>query len=202
MIKLGFVLLGAALVAALVVGLVAVFDQEDGTPLDPEPASAAPVKWTMAQARAFNEHELYYLGQTYQGLPLMQVLRIDWPGSFPDDPKMNRPDHEVIFVYGDCEISPGEDRCPVPLTVTVRPASEIPHDMVKTGAGPPECVRGALVQQLKNGNIQMWTGDATVGIETNGVNLGQAVSRLMRANGGKPDVPGQPFPPPKGGECN
>jgi len=190
--RIATVVIGVALVAALVVGLWAAFGRGDC-----ETAAATRIHWTLADARAFDEYSVYYLGQQYQGLPLVQVIRTDWPGSFPDDPELNRPDHEVIFVYGNCEIPPGEESCPAPLSVHVRPESEIPYEAVQGKAGPPGCVRGAKVQALKNGTTQLWTGDVTIAITGNGsVNIGQAVSDLMRANGGKPDIPGKPFDNP------
>jgi len=164
---------------------------------------AAPIHWELDDVRTFGDYEVYYLGDSYQGLPLVEVLRIDYDGTFPDNPELNRPDHRIVFIYGDCEIQEGEDRCPVPLTLNVRPENELPVDKVMGKQGPPECVRGALVQRLKSGAVEIWTGDAQVELVPVGdVNLEPAVSSLMRANGGKPDVPSQPFPPPKGGECN
>jgi hypothetical protein len=189
--RIAAVVIGAALVAALVVGLWAAFGQGGVT----ETATATRINWTLADVRTFNEYPVYYLGQQYQGLPLVEIIRTDWPGSFPDDPKLNRPDHDVTFIYGDCEIPPGEESCPAPLAVIVRPESEVPYEAVKGTLGPPECARGAKVQALKSGTTQLWTGDVTIAIVGN-VNIGQAVRDLMRANGGKPDISGNPFDNP------
>jgi len=187
------VVIGAALVAALVVGLWAAFGRGGGT----ETATATRINWTLADVRTFSEHPVYYLGQQYQGLPLTEVIRLDWPGSFPNDPKLNRPDHEVIFIYGDCEIPPGEESCHAPLAVIVRPESEVPYEAVRGKEGPSECVRGAKVQALKSGTTQLWTNDVTIAVTGSGsVNIGQAVRDLMRANGGKPDISGKPFDNP------
>ena len=191
MTKVVLVIAGVALAAALNVGLWAAFGRGDC-----ETTATTRIHWTLADARAFDKHPVYYLGQQYQGLPLVQVIRIDWAGSFPDDSELNRPDHEVIFIYGDCEIPPGEESCPVPLSVSVRPESEVPYEAVKGKAGPYECVRGAKVQALKSGAIQAWTGDITIVVTGNGVNIDQAISDLMRANGGNPDIPGEPFDNP------
>jgi len=191
MTKVVLVIAGVALAAALNVGLWAAFGRGDC-----EPAADTRMEWTLADARTFNEYPVYYLGQEYQGLPLVQVIRIDWPGSFPDDPELNRPDHEVIFIYGDCTIPPGEESCPVPLSVSVRPESEVLYEAVKGKAGPPGCVRGAKVQALKSGAIQAWTGDITIVVTGNGVNIDQVVNDLVRANGDEPDIPGKPFDNP------
>lgn len=190
--RIAAVVIGAALVAALVVGLWAAFGRGGVT----ETATATRINWTLADVRTFNEYPVYYLGQQYQGLPLTEVIRLDWPGSFPDDPKLNRPDHSVIFIYGDCEIPPGDESCPAPLAVNVQPESEVPDAAVRGKNGPPECVRGALVQHLKSGSLLLRTQDVVVSITGVGVNIGSAVSDLMRANGGKPDISGKPFDNP------
>jgi hypothetical protein len=106
----------------------------------------------------------------------------------------------VTFIYGDCEIGPGEESCPMPLSIHVRPYCEVPPEVIADGAKatPPEVVRGAQAQKLAAGTLQIWTGNVTINIAaTDQDNLMLAAQNLVRLNGdGKPSSPSENLGPP------
>jgi hypothetical protein len=167
-------------------------------------AEARPQQFSVEDARHFDEYPVYWLGESFQGLPLTDVARMDWPGAFPGKP-YNDPWHEVSFTYGDCDIAPGEESCAMPLSVGVRPYCEVPPEVIAEGAktAPPEVIRGATVQRLASGTLQMWTGNVTVNIAaTDQDNLMLAAQNLVRLNGdGKPSTPSENLGPPDEIDC-
>jgi hypothetical protein len=188
------------LLALLLGGIVwAVVGRGDGT----TSVTADPVTWTLEDARQFKEFPVYWLGESFQGLSLERVARMDYPGRWPGE-IYNLPWHEVTFIYGSCTIPPGESSCVVPLSVSIRPYCEVPPEIVADAAktGPPEEIRGALAQRMGESHIQLWTSNVTVAIDaTEGALLDEAVRNLVRLNGDKPSSPEEPLGAPDEIEC-
>ena len=189
--------IGLGLVA-LLLGLWAAFGQGDEAP-----ATAAPQVWSVDTAREFKDYPVYWVGQEYKGLPLVQVARMDYPGAAPGKPG-SRAWNEVSFTYGDCEIGPGEESCAMPLTIDIRPYCDLRPEQVAAGAkvGSPEFIRGALVQKVAGNSARLWTSNVSIGVAATGeVNVGEVISSLVRLNGGKPTSPDENLGPPDEIEC-
>jgi len=169
---------------------------------DTTPA-AAPKVWSVEDAKGgFDGHPVYWVGQNFRGLPLVQIVRTDYPGRAPGMPG-NRAINEVAFIYGDCTIAPGEESCVVPLKISVWPACDLRPEQIEPSVkvGPPETVRGATVQKVISG-ARIWTGGVSIGIAaTEEVNVGQVISALVRMDGGKPASPSENFGPPDKTGC-
>ena len=87
----------------------------------------------------------------------------------------------------------------MPLSIHVRPYCEVPPEVIAPGVkvGPPEQIRGATVQRLTSGTLQMWTGNVTINIAANEALGDAAVRNLVRLNGdGKPSRPQEQLGPP------
>ena len=195
-----YAVIGFGLLALLVGGIVwAVVGRGDGT----TPATAGPQVWSVEDARKFEGFPVYWLGESFQGLPLVAVQRIEDPGAFPGRP-YNDPRNEVAFLYGDCTIAPGESSCPVPLDIVIRPYCEVPPEVVADAVktGPPEEIRGAVVQRMGRSHMQLWTSNVTIGIDaTDEALVDEAVRNLVRLNGDKPSSPEEALGAPDQIEC-
>ena len=62
---------------------------------------------TLRAAENFHAYRLYYLGNSFHGLPLTHVGR----GSGRE------PDRSWYFIYGTCEPEPGQEGCAPPLDI-------------------------------------------------------------------------------------
>jgi hypothetical protein len=160
--------------------------------------------WSLEDAREFEEFPVYWLGESFHGLPLTDVSRMDYEGAWPGE-IYNLPWHEVSFTYGDCTIAPGESSCPMPLSVHTRPYCEVPPEAIPNAmraAAPEEEIRGAVVQRMGKSSVQLWTSNVTIGIVTTEEGLvDEAVRSLVRLNGDKPSSPEEALGPPDQVEC-
>jgi hypothetical protein len=198
--RMMYAVIGLALLALLLGGILwAVLGRGGGT----TPATAAPQVWSVENAREFKDFSVYWAGESFQGLPLVAVHRIDYPGRWPGE-IYNVPWHEVSFDYGDCAIPPGEESCTVPLTIAIRPYCEVPPEIVADAAktGPPEEIRGAVAQRMGKPHMQLWTGNVSISIDaTDEALVDEAARNLVRLNGDKPTSPGEALGPPDKIEC-
>jgi len=198
--RMVYAVIGLGLLALLLGGIVwAVVGRGDGT----TPATVDPLMSAVEDAREFDEFSVYWLGESFQGLPLERVARMDYPGRWPGE-IYNLPWHEVSFDYGDCTIAPGESSCTVPLTIAIRPYCEVPPEVVADAVktGPPEEIRGAVVQRMGQSHIQLWTDNVSITIAATDEALDdEAVQNLVRLNGDKPSSPEEALGPPDQIEC-
>jgi hypothetical protein len=191
--------IGLGLLALLVGGVVwAVVGRGDGT----TSVTADPLTSAVEDAREFDEFPVYWLGESFQGLPLVRVTQMDYPGHAPGT-IYNLPWHEVGFIYGNCTIAPGESSCPVPLSIAVRPYCEVPPEVVvQVWTESLEEIRGALVHRMGRSSMQVWTSNVSISINTTEEGLlDEAVQNLVRLNGDKPSSPEEPLGPPDQIEC-
>jgi len=192
--------IGLGLLALLLGGIVwAVVGRGDGT----TSVTADPLTSAVEDARKFKEFPVYWLGESFQGLPLVAVHRMDYPGAFPGKP-YDDPWHEVSFSYGKCTIAPGRSSCPVPLTIATRPYCEVPPEVVLGPArtAPPEEIRGAMVHRMGRSHMQLWTSNVTITIAaTDEVLVDEVARNLVRLNGDKPSSPEEALGPPDQIEC-
>jgi hypothetical protein len=192
--------IGLGLLALLLGGIVwAVVGRGGGT----TSVTASPQVWSVEDAREFEGFPVYWLGESFQGLPLVAVHRMDYPGRWPGE-IYNVPWHEVSFDYGDCTIAPGESSCPVPLTIAIRPYCEVPPEIVADAVkiGPAEEIRGAVAQRTGTSQVRLWTSNVSIGIHaTDSATADAAAQNLVRLNGDKPSSPEEALGPPDEIEC-
>lgn len=203
--RLRRILYAAAAVAVLLGGgvLSFVLVERLGAPGSAPPALSAAASRDLERARAFDEFPLYWLGESFQGLPLTAVVWIEDPGAFPGKPWERPPAKVWIFDYGDCTIPPGRESCPIPLTIQIRPYCEVPPEIIadRVKTGPPLEVRGALVQRTGH-SLRLWTSNVSIGIDAIDLNLlMEAAENLVRLNGGAPSSPDEPLGPPDDIDC-
>jgi hypothetical protein len=103
---------------------------------------------TLEEIRALPGPAPYFVGETFEDLPLTVILGRDLP---------------LTFVYGDCEIPPGSDGgCAPPLEVQVWPIERRPPGIISSMI---ECrkvtVRG-VQGAFFNGDLDLYVGNQTV----------------------------------------
>jgi hypothetical protein len=134
-------LLGVAVVALLAIPLVIALGAVAGERGEPGPVDDANLEtrtvtpqgnWQLTDARAFAAFPLYTVGDSFQGLRLNAVMRVN-AKPYPGEPV--RADH-VTFLYGTCE-SYGGQGCTLPLQVQVWNACERNSGSYELGPGGP-----------------------------------------------------------------
>jgi hypothetical protein len=110
-LRLRHSLVVGVLVLAALLGLVAIVR---GTDLDGSGHLVRPQgNTTLAQARAYRGHPLYFAGEEAAGYRFQAVLRIDRTSPAPHT--------EFSFIYGRCRAT-GDGGCAPPLTILVWPS--------------------------------------------------------------------------------
>jgi hypothetical protein len=149
-----------------------------GSAGDGEPAPQA--QFTLEDARAFDDHPLYFAGDRVEGLPLVTVLRRSDTADF------------VSFVYGDC--TPDDDMgCAPPLEIQVWPACR--RHLALYGSSPSgptierTTVRDVPAAVLDGGTrLELQTGRSTIVVFGDSRGLLARVARLLRAIDGSVSV--------------
>jgi hypothetical protein len=111
-----------------------------------------------AEVEGFDAFTLFWLGESFEDLPLTAVLPPGAGSSTPD----------VSFIYGDCDSSRGG--CAPPLVVQVWPACERNRSSYAAGGDPvpyePLAVRGTSADLYDDedggGRLEIATGEVTV----------------------------------------
>jgi hypothetical protein len=129
-----------------------------------ESRSEGPSAFARADAHAFSAFPLYWLGGSFDRLPLIAITRRKDASIAGQDVRADY----VGFVYGDC-VATDETGCPPPLEVQVWPACERAlADYALTPAGAPvphrmTRVRGVPAASFERGlRLELYTGDVTV----------------------------------------
>ena len=142
-----------------------------------ESRSEGPAAFTHADAQAFSAFPLYWLGSSFDRLPLTAITRRNDAAIAEQDVRADY----VGFVYGDC-VATDETGCPPPLEVQVWPACQRAlADYALTPAGDPvphrmTRVRGVPAASFERGlRLELYTGDVTVVI------FGLAKHSVLRA---------------------
>ena len=163
--------------ALLVVGLTGCGSGATAVEVGPraaaEPAPvAAPPRGTFSveEAKEFRPFPVYYLGSSYEGLPLVATLR-EKGRPVPGEPIAA---NTVAFVYGDCEPT-GDAGCAPPLVVetwpacrrnpsvyTLTPYSPYPVDEKRKVRGVPAFFYDG------HGRLELSTGRVTVVLHSDG----------------------------------
>ena len=138
------------------------------TPAPAQPASAGQTRWTIEDAKQFREFPLYWLGQSYEGLPLTRIIRYRYDPE-PPIPAVEA-ENSVTFIYGDCD-PPPDGGCAPPLTIVLDDYCLKPPERISPSVknGPPFEVRGGLAQYIGEDHVRLWTGNVSIAILTEGV---------------------------------
>lgn len=117
--------------------------------------------WTIDDARAFDEFQLYWVGSEYAGLPLTDIIRYRYEGGASTE-------NSVSFLYGDCDPASGpfdEGGCALPLTLRIEPYCDKPPELFSAISGLDTDIRGAIARTSEGAShATIWTGDVTIGI--------------------------------------
>ncbi len=136
------------------------------------PARAGELRWTVEDAKHFKEFPLYWLGESYEGLPLTKIIRYRYDENI------------VLFIYGSC--TPGPDSgCAPPLSIRVEPYCMKPPERISPAVrGTPFEVRGAVAEQI-SGDLRIWSGEVSVKVFTEGAaSQVEAVEKLRLVSEG------------------
>ena len=173
----------------------------EARPSRPAPASAGQLRWTIEDVRQFNEFTLYWLGESYEGLPL-RIFRDRYEPP-PELKLTGAPGQDsVTFIYGSCRPEPDEMGCAPPLSIIVgRYCLSRPESLEKgLKIGPPKTIRGEALAHHFTGErqIRLYTGDVTIDVF--------AADPLAAVNALEQVAPGgprrsDPLPPPNPSGC-
>jgi len=188
------VLVAAALSFTLVSGwfLVRAHGQDATSVVD---YGASPVStYSVEEAESFQGWALYSVGTSFEGMPLVAVLKD--PVTAPVDPVVTliRP-NDVSFIYGDCLPQDG-DGCAPPLEIQISPSSSYTPadiDLPDVGRTTVRGVEGVFYEE--GANLILVTGSSTVSI------YGSSRDQVLRVAGQLRGVNvalsvGQQLPPP------
>lgn len=142
----------------------------------------------------FQEHPVFWLGETFEGLPLTSVDVADYSA------RDQRRVREISLKYGSC-VPSGDARCEPPLSIHIAPHCESSVDSARIVAENTQFeIRRA--EAYTPGSSADWlllrTSNLAVYIRggTDSGNAGDVALNLVRANRGPPASPGESFDPP------
>lgn len=159
-------------------------------------AAAGELEWTVEDAKAFRDFSLYWLGESFNGLPLERIIRYKYQPDSELSP--SRAENMVLFIYGTCVPEP--QACAPPLSIRVEPHCMRPPGQIASEVkdGPPVQVRGVDAQPIGGTHIRMWTGDVSIAIYTSdyaaGIDAAASLSSVSDTSIAQSDS----FPPPEG----
>lgn len=187
-VVVGLIALGGVLAAMLVLVLVLVLVRSGQAGVG---GASARSSFSLEQALAFDEFELFSAGHSVDGVPLTAVLRRDDTANY------------VSFVYGDCE-SDGDAGCAPPAEVQVWPAcrrSLALYEGEAAGSPVPEPVhlRGVPGAFFDRGTrLELETGRSLVVVFAESRAQALQVAAALEAVDGSVAA-GSPLPPPDPG---
>jgi len=201
---IGLAAMAVAAAVALALG-AGVWLSNDGGPGPGQAVAQQEHRWTLADARAFTDFPLYWVGEEYQGLRLDEVKRVKGD---PPPGKVGYPQDFVTFLYDDgrCVPTPrptfepaDEWSCALPLTIRIDRACLYPPGLFgPESIGKLAVRRGALVlDEADKGLVRAWSGDVLISVSVNmqGLTAAQVFDDLMALN---PAGPGPRAPLPAG----
>jgi hypothetical protein len=141
----------------------------------------------------FQEFPIYWLGESFEGLPLTSVDVADYSDY------EGQPTREVLVIYGSCVVRAGDEGCGIPLTIQISRFCESPVEAIRVAqAGDGVGLRGAKASAESPSSLRLRTGNVAIGIDggagSGGVRF--VAVNLVRANGGEPSSPSESFEPP------
>jgi hypothetical protein len=155
--------------------------------------------FSVAKAREFDEFPVYYAGDEVSGLPLTTVLRAPIPISEEGFGEEARGQVEITFIYGRCDIEPGQEGCGVPAAIAVLPACVL--NLARSFPPPPyrTTIRGVPAAFFQNDTkLEVQTGISTVQIHGSNRRHVTTIAKALRGVN-VPVQPGELLPPPAPG---
>ena len=162
-------ILTAALVVALAAGGVALsqFDNQaaeraadPASQPPPDPPGKGWNKLSGDEAKGFKPFALYDLGPSFAGLPLRARVYGGKGKPYPGEPIGA---HDVLFVYGTCELPPIDGGCAPPLQVQVWPACRRNPAVIDLAPDESVTVRGLPAHFYEDHTrLEFTTGRSTV----------------------------------------
>ncbi len=196
---------GVAVMVAAVAGLAVlawgVLRTSDGSEADDSDTAVETAKWTVEDARGFQGFELYWLGESYTGLPLTSILRY----KYDDETHPLSAEDSARFIYGDCTPRPDQDGgCAVPLSLIVEPrcskAALSSPDQIDSGE---QTVVRQVPARYGEELLMIWTGEVVLTVFASGPGLPPSleVAEAIRSLDSTTVAPGEPLPPPTLDPC-
>ena len=177
----GVVLVVTPAAVGIAIALLAVGDGDGGD--DNERG-----RWTIEDAREFKGFSLYWLGESFRGLPLTAIVRYRYGA-----------EDSVAFIYGTCTPS-SDGGCAPPVQIVLQPYCMRPPERLseRVKSGPPVTIRGVSAQPLDQYQIRTWIGDVTMDLFAE--EPLEAAEHLRGVELGGP-LPGEALPQPDGSSC-
>ena len=154
--------------------------------------------WTVQDARAFDDFPLYWLGDSYNGLPLTGVTH--GKGTALET---------VGFVYGNSSCD--DSGCSAPIWVTIHPYCDSPPQDVRSFVSSlAEAgfeisdieIRGVRGYLTSVPRIYLWTGSSAIEVEGNAPDSAiEQAARDLIPIGQDFGTSEAPLPPPESGDC-
>ncbi len=162
--------------------------------------------WTVAEAKAFDAHTLWWLGEEYAGQSLTAVVKGSGAVTLERPGGLVLRDNSVTFLYGSCVV-PGDGGCAAPYQVIVERNCDIRPDLIPPGDSSERAFRGAAtLRQFPDGHYQIATGSVTITVfgptitatrqmadDLVSVNLPTAIEAGARLSGPTSDCGPAPF---------
>ena len=146
-------------IAAAGLGVAGLARVRGADAVPPDYGAAPRSTFTREEARRFTDFPLYDVGDSFQGWPLVAVLRRKDAGASAGE--TIRPNY-VSFVYGDC-LATDENGCAPPLEVQVSPACLYTPADVALPADERLTVRGVASSLFEEGTkLALVAGRSTV----------------------------------------
>ncbi len=128
----------------------------------------------VAQAKAFDEFPLVWLGEEFEDFQLTSFVRAKSPGQ-----------NAVYLVYGTCTPRPGmvEPSCVPPLSIVTSAPGSVPAPgaVEEDVAGTIETVRN-VPSRILSGNLFLWTGGVIITVDANSGQQAAATAALETVN--------------------
>jgi hypothetical protein len=143
---------------------------------------------------AFEEFELFWLGEEFMGHSLRGITRSVYELP-PPNPPTTRTD-SVTFAYGDCTPNPAADgSCTLPITIHINAYCTRPPDVL---LGPHIYDDGSwdAIEVSLGSGYSIWTSDVHIDIQVDGDGPSpREVAAELRSLDPSGRQPGEPFGP-------
>jgi hypothetical protein len=121
--------------------------------------------WSVEEARAFDEFELFWLGEEFMGHELQAIIRTKFDAP-PPEPDTVRTD-SVTFIYGQCALDPAADlSCTAPITLhNDAYCTRSPEEIKPYASGGERVVRGVPAVSFREDDLSLWSADVRVDLQ-------------------------------------
>jgi len=110
----------------------------------------------LQEARDFKEWPLYWLGESFESLPLTKIAWFTPERGSPTD-------NTIDFIYGICTPPAGGGGCAPPLSIQVSPLDFTPPEKISgVKRGDLFDFRGAKALWVDERQLGIWTGDSAI----------------------------------------